>query len=470
MYITQHLGIWVNGEAPAPITSLDSLADVNIVSANSGDFLKWDGLTWINDPINLATDTVGNYMVDVSAGTGISVTHNPGEGSTATIAVGASVVQTTDTGTVTSTMIANGTITNADINDYAYIAISKLATSTTQAIGVGTIELGHANDTTLARGESGRLTVEGVNVVTTSSVDTLTNKTLVSTVLDSPTLYGSVSGITPSMVGLGEVNNTSDADKPVSTAQQAALDLKANLASPTFTGTVTVDNFVVNGTTTTINSTTITVDDINLELGSTTTPSNTTADGGGITLKGTTDKTFNWINTTSAWTSSEHLALSSGKNVLLNGSTSGTITLKANATAGTTTITLPATSGTVITTGDSNTVTETMLATGPARAAFRSVINAQTGTSYTLVLEDLAKLITMDNTSSMTLTVPLGVFEIGDRIDLCRKGTGSLTVSGASGAVTINATPGTNLRARWSTATLVQIDTNTWVLFGDLSA
>ncbi len=54
----------------------------------------------------------------------------------------------------------------------------------------------------------------------------------------SPTFTGTVSGVTATMVGLGNVNNTSDAGKPVSTAQQTALDLKANLASPTFTGTV----------------------------------------------------------------------------------------------------------------------------------------------------------------------------------------------------------------------------------------
>ena len=56
--------------------------------------------------------------------------------------------------------------------------------------------------------------------------------------LASPTFTGTVSGITASMVGLGNVSNTTDANKPVSTAQQTALDLKANLASPTFTGTV----------------------------------------------------------------------------------------------------------------------------------------------------------------------------------------------------------------------------------------
>jgi alpha-tubulin suppressor-like RCC1 family protein len=56
--------------------------------------------------------------------------------------------------------------------------------------------------------------------------------------LESPTFTGTVSGISAGMVGLGNVSNTSDANKPVSTAQQAALTLKANLASPTFTGTV----------------------------------------------------------------------------------------------------------------------------------------------------------------------------------------------------------------------------------------
>ena len=54
--------------------------------------------------------------------------------------------------------------------------------------------------------------------------------------LESPTFTGTVSGITASMVGLGNVSNTSDDSKPVSTAQQAALDLKASLASPTLTG------------------------------------------------------------------------------------------------------------------------------------------------------------------------------------------------------------------------------------------
>jgi hypothetical protein len=78
-------------------------------------------------------------------------------------------------------------------------------------------------------------------------------------------------------------------------------------------------DLTVNGTTTTINSTTVTVEDKNLELGSVATPSDTTADGGGITLKGATDKTINWVNATDAWTLSDHIDLASGKAVYING-------------------------------------------------------------------------------------------------------------------------------------------------------
>lgn len=64
----------------------------------------------------------------------------------------------------------------------------------------------------------------------------------------SPTFTGTVSGITKSMVGLSNVDNTTDAGKPVSTATQTALNLKAPLASPTFTGTVTLPTSLLNVT------------------------------------------------------------------------------------------------------------------------------------------------------------------------------------------------------------------------------
>jgi hypothetical protein len=83
---------------------------------------------------------------------------------------------------------------------------------------------------------------------------------------------------------------------------------------------IVTGNLTINGTTTTINSTTISVDDKNIELGSITSPTDLTADGGGITLKGTTDKTINWVNVTNAWTSSEDFDLLTGKTYRINGS------------------------------------------------------------------------------------------------------------------------------------------------------
>lgn len=72
--------------------------------------------------------------------------------------------------------------------------------------------------------------------------------------------------------------------------------------SVTNSGTTITGDLTVSGTTTTIESTTVTVDDKNIELGSVATPTDTTADGGGITLKGASDKTINWVQSTGYWT------------------------------------------------------------------------------------------------------------------------------------------------------------------------
>ena len=75
---------------------------------------------------------------------------------------------------------AGGTPSSINLANGTALPVSGIAASTTTALGVGSIELGHASDTTLSRSSAGRLAVEGVNVVTVSSTDTLTNKTLTS--------------------------------------------------------------------------------------------------------------------------------------------------------------------------------------------------------------------------------------------------------------------------------------------------
>lgn len=82
---------------------------------------------------------------------------------------------------------------------------------------------------------------------------------------------------------------------------------------------VVTGDLTVNGTTTTIDTQNLIVEDKNIEIGKVATPTDTTADGGGITLKGTTDKTLNWVNSTDSWTSSENIDLASGKDYKIDG-------------------------------------------------------------------------------------------------------------------------------------------------------
>jgi len=321
------------------------------------------------------------------------------------------------------------------------------------------------------------------------------------------------------------------------------------------TGTVTiVGDLTVNGTTTTVNSTTLTVDDKNIEIGSVATPSDTTADGGGITLKGATDKTWNWVNSTDAWTSSEHIALATSKSLYID----SVLQLSKNALAATVVLadgvaattqaandstTKVATTAFVMTeigdyaplasptlTGvpaaptaaaDTNTTqiattayvqtelgalssdsisdadndtkiqveegsdddtirfdiagTEvaTMGAYGlyiNARVVSVDAFQTQTGTSYTPVIGDRGYIITMNNGSASTLTVPPNssvAFAVGNSMRVVQLGAGQVTIVAGSG-VTLRYTPGLKLRAQYSSITLTKIATDEWIVIGDL--
>lgn len=61
--------------------NLENLNDVTITSAANGDFLRWNGSQWINDAVNLSTDTIGDYVQNLVAGTGVTITNNSRRGS-----------------------------------------------------------------------------------------------------------------------------------------------------------------------------------------------------------------------------------------------------------------------------------------------------------------------------------------------------------------------------------------------------
>ena len=99
-------------------------------------------------------------------------------------------------------------------------------------------------------------------------------------------------------------------------------------------------------------------------------------------------------------------------------------------------------------------------------------LNAQTGTTYTLVLTDAHKLVTLSNASAITLTVPTNAsvaFDIGDQVNLLQLGAGQVTVGGAG--VTLRS-QGSKLKlnGQYSTATLVKIASDEWVLIGNTAA
>ena len=110
----------------------------------------------------------------------------------------------------------------------------------------------------------------------------------------------------------GSIANTVVNSKAViyGSAGQIAATTLTTSGNATVGGNLTVTgNLTVNGTVTTVNSTTVTVDDKNIELGSVYSPTDTTADGGGITLKGSTDKTILWTNSTDSWTYNQNIEL-----------------------------------------------------------------------------------------------------------------------------------------------------------------
>jgi hypothetical protein len=145
------------------------------------------------------------------------------------------------------------------------------------------------------------------------------------------------------------------------------------------------------------------------------------------------------------------------------------------------TLTLPTTTGTLALTTDipAGVVTETGTQTLTNKTLTSPLINlginAQTGTTYTTVLADNGKLVTLTNASAIAVTIPLNssvAYPVGAQINMAQLGAGQVTVSGAGGVTVVStgataATPKT--RAQYSTLTAVQTSTDNWLVMGDVS-
>jgi hypothetical protein len=252
------------------------------------------------------------------------------------------VVGTTNTQTLTNKSISLGsntvTSTLAQLNtavsdaDVASLAGSETLTNKTVALGSNTVS------GTIAQFNTA---VTDADFATLAGTETLTNKTLTSPTMTTPALGTPASGVLTNATGLPISTGVDGLGTGVATflATPSSANLASAVTDETGTGALVFANtptlvtpnigaatgtsltlsgdLTVNGTTTTINSTTLAVDDKNIVLGDVATPSDVTADGGGITLKGATDKTFNWLDATDSWTSSEHLTLNATKELRL---------------------------------------------------------------------------------------------------------------------------------------------------------
>jgi len=244
-------------------------------------------------------------------------------GSASTIAV------TDDDATTTlfpmfSTVTSGSTTTKIDSDGMTYNA------STDSLTIPGDLAVNGADITTTATGtatvfNTNATTVNMAGAGTTVSIGAATGTTTINNANTVVTGDLAVNGadITTTETGTATVFNTNATTLNVggaaTTVTIGASNATINLGGGTTGATVNVKgNLVVDGTTTTINSTTLTVDDKNIELGSVTSPTDTTADGGGITLKGTTDKTIIWDDTNDNWTSSEHWNIVTGKSFKIN--------------------------------------------------------------------------------------------------------------------------------------------------------
>jgi hypothetical protein len=370
---------WVSSNAgDGPILNAGEIgweSDTNKFKIGDG-VTYWDDLTYFVDATDVVAAALGSYLQDGDVGAtsgvaGLDASKNlvvPGtsiiiEGATAdayetTLTVvdptaartitfpnatgTVAILDATQTLTNKSISLGSNTVTStlAQLNtavsdaDVASLAGSETLTNKTVALGSNTVS------GTLAQFNTA---VTDADFASLAGTETLTNKTLTSPTMTTPALGTPASGVLTNATGLPISTGVDGLGTGVATflATPSSSNLAAAVTGETGSGALVFatsptlvtpeigvatgtsltlsGDLTVNGTTTTINSTTLAVDDKNIVLGDVATPSDVTADGGGITLKGASDKTFNWVDATDAWTSSEHINLASGKALYLNG-------------------------------------------------------------------------------------------------------------------------------------------------------
>jgi len=299
------------------------VSNVSNIVANVATAFTVSGDSGSNQTITSGTDTL-----TISGGTGLSsvagatdtITINldnttvtggsyGGEGTVATFTVDAQGRLTAAGNTAISLTSSN--LDNTAVTAGSYGAANSVATFTVDAKG----RLTAAGNTTIAVTSSNldNTAVTAGSYGAANSVATFT--------VDAKGRLTAAGDSTISITG-SQISDLSTA--AVTSLTGTANEVTVSAASGAITiglpDDVTIGNnltvtgdLIVNGNTTTLNTATLVVEDKNIVLANAASPTDITADGAGITILGSTNKTFNWVDATDAWTSSEHLDLASGK-------------------------------------------------------------------------------------------------------------------------------------------------------------
>ena len=441
-----------------------------------------DTQTLTNKTINAASNTVtGITSAMITDGTIVNVDIN----TSAAIAYS----KLNLTGAIVSTDIANDTIVDSDINTAAAIAWTKIAPSST----VSATELGYLDgvtsaiqtqiDSKLATSTASSTyapiaspTFTGVPAAPTATAGT--NTTQVATTGFVTTAVANLVASAPSTLDtLNELASALGNDASFSTTVTNSIATKLPLAGGTMTGAIAMGTNKITGmgtpTATTDAATKGYVDGI------TTAPSNLTgvitSVGPATAIASQTGTGTKFVVDTSPTLVTPVLGVATATSI--NGTTipsSKTLVVttdKLSVHAATTSSEL---AGVI---SDETGTGALVFGTSPAISdpKIAQTINAQTGTTYTLVLADQGKYVTASNASAQTYTIPLNssvAYPTGTSIDLIQIGAGQVTVVGTSG-VTVYSTGGTaaspKARVQYSAMTLKKVATDTWHVIGDIA-
>ena len=280
-------------------------------------------------------DLVTGINSNISAvATSFTVSGNTGTSQTITSGVDTlSIVGGTG---LTSAASATDTITlnlvNTAVSAGSYGSASSIGTFTVDAQGRLTV----AGNTTIA------ITASQVSDFNEAAQDAVDSAITAGTGISKSYNDGSN---TLTITNSGVVSLAGTANEIAVSASNGAitLSLPSNVTIPN--NLVVTGDLTVQGNTTTLNTATLVVEDKNIVLSNVASPTDITADGAGITILGTTNKTLNWVDATDAWTSSEHLDLAAGKVFKI-----GTVEILSSTTLGASVVNSSLTSlGTIVT-------------------------------------------------------------------------------------------------------------------------